>query len=47
VKPLTNNEEQPRIDGHTSADGLRLYSDLASWFPLLTPPGEHAEEAEI
>jgi len=26
---------------------MRLYSDLASWFPLLTPPAEYAEEAEI
>lgn len=46
MKPLPN-EEQPCIDGHKSADSLRLYSDLASWFPLLTPPGEYAEEAEI
>jgi SAM-dependent methyltransferase len=46
VKPLPN-EEQPCIDGRKSADSLRLYSDLASWFPLLTPPGEYAEEAEI
>lgn len=25
----------------------RLYRDLASWFPLLTPPGDYAEEAGI
>jgi cyclopropane fatty-acyl-phospholipid synthase-like methyltransferase len=25
----------------------RLYSDLATWFHLLTPPADYAEEAEI
>jgi hypothetical protein len=25
----------------------RLYSDLATWFHLLTPPAEYVEEAEI
>jgi SAM-dependent methyltransferase len=30
------------------ADGLpRLYRDLASWFPILTAPGDYAEEAAI
>jgi len=24
---------------------LRLYSDLADWYPLLTPVGDYAEEA--
>jgi len=29
-------------------EGLpRLYRDLASWFPLLTPPEDYAEEAEL
>lgn len=26
---------------------LRLYSDLADWYPLLTPVGDYAEEAEF
>jgi SAM-dependent methyltransferase len=26
-------------------DDYRLYSDLASWWPLISPPGEYAEEA--
>ncbi len=25
----------------------KLYNELASWFPLLTPPGDYAEEAGI
>jgi hypothetical protein len=25
--------------------GLRLYRDLAEWYPLLTPVGDYAEEA--
>lgn len=29
------------------ADPLHLYSDLASWWPLLSPPEEYAEEAEV
>ncbi len=30
------------------ADELpRLYTDLAAWFPLLTAPGDYAEEAEF
>lgn len=40
-------EDQPCNDDHTSAGSLRMYDDLASWFPLLTPPGEYAEEAAI
>lgn len=46
MKPLPDRE-QPQTDGDTTAAGLRLYNDLASWFALLTPPGEYAEEAEI
>jgi SAM-dependent methyltransferase len=30
-----------------SVEHPRLYSDLASWFHLLTPPEEYAEEAEV
>jgi SAM-dependent methyltransferase len=30
-----------------SVEHPRLYSDLASWFHLLTPPDEYAEEAEV
>jgi SAM-dependent methyltransferase len=28
-----------------NAELPRLYRDLAAWFPLLTPPGDYAEEA--
>jgi SAM-dependent methyltransferase len=28
-----------------SGDGLRLYTDLAAWWPLLSPPSDYAEEA--
>ena len=27
-------------------DGYRLYGELASWWPLISPPGEYAAEAE-
>ncbi len=27
------------------ADGYRVYTDLAGWWPLISPPGEYAEEA--
>jgi SAM-dependent methyltransferase len=30
-----------------SVEHPRLYRDLASWFHLLTPPDEYAEEAEV
>lgn len=29
----------------TSSQALRLYRDLADWYPLLTPAGDYAEEA--
>jgi len=29
----------------TSTQALRLYRDLADWYPLLTPVGDYAEEA--
>jgi len=29
----------------TSAQTIRLYRDLADWYPLLTPVGDYAEEA--
>lgn len=29
----------------TSSQALRLYRDLADWYPLLTPVGDYAEEA--
>ena len=29
----------------TSTQAIRLYRDLADWYPLLTPVGEYAEEA--
>jgi len=34
-------------ESHASAvaEKLRLYSDLADWYPLLTPVGDYAEEA--
>jgi hypothetical protein len=25
----------------------KLYDELASWFPLLTPPEDYAEEADV
>ena len=25
--------------------GLRMYSDLAAWWPLLSPPADYVEEA--
>jgi SAM-dependent methyltransferase len=27
------------------ADGYRVYTDLAGWWPLISPPGEYADEA--
>ena len=30
-----------------SGPGLRLYRDLAAWYPLLTPVGDYAEEAAV
>ncbi|MDQ4004731.1 MAG: class I SAM-dependent methyltransferase [Actinomycetota bacterium] len=30
-----------------ATQGPRLYGDLASWFHLLTPPEEYAQEAEV
>lgn len=35
------------VESHASsaAQTLRLYSDLADWYPLLTPVGDYAEEA--
>jgi SAM-dependent methyltransferase len=34
--------------GVTSAgDGYRLYEELASWWPLISPPGEYAADAEM
>lgn len=29
----------------TSSQALRLYRDLADWYPILTPAGDYAEEA--
>ena len=26
---------------------MRLYTDLAEWWPLLSPPHEYAEEAAV
>lgn len=34
-----------RADGEALVADQKLYSELASWYPLLDPPGEHAEEA--
>lgn len=31
--------------GEAPDQGLRLYHDLADWYPLLTPVGDYAEEA--
>jgi SAM-dependent methyltransferase len=31
--------------GEEPGQGLRLYRDLADWYPLLTPVGDYAEEA--
>jgi hypothetical protein len=28
-----------------AAQQLRLYSDLARWWPLMSPPAEYVEEA--
>lgn len=35
------------LTGHPSEDGAapKLYGELASWWPLLSPPAEYAEEA--
>jgi SAM-dependent methyltransferase len=33
------------IGRNTSADRVKLYSDLASWWPLMSPPIEYVEEA--
>ncbi len=35
----------PRQEGEGSAQGPRLYRDLADWYPLLTPVDDYAEEA--
>ena len=31
---------------HTPPAPPKLYSELASWWPLMSPPGAYAEEAE-
>jgi hypothetical protein len=31
----------------TSTQAIRLYRDLADWYPLLTPVGDYAEEADF
>lgn len=30
----------------TEEPRLRLYSDLAVWWPLMSPPSHHVEEAQ-
>jgi hypothetical protein len=30
-----------------STQAIRLYRDLADWYPLLTPVGDYAEEATV
>ena len=38
-----NRSEKPEI--MVAAPNLRLYSDLSSWWPLMSPPSEYIEEA--
>jgi len=35
------------MDDGNPVSTLKLYNDLASWFPLLTPPEDYAEEADV
>ena len=39
--------DAPTNGDQTVADLPRLYNDLASWWPLLSPPEDYAEEAEF
>jgi SAM-dependent methyltransferase len=44
----TPGPESPLTNMNTTPDPpTRLYSDLATWFHLLTPPEDYAEEAEF
>lgn len=44
---IEKSDSRSRSAGHTVGDRPRLYSDLATWFHLLTAPHDYREEAEF
>ena len=48
--PPEKSKVTPAMSGMNPTDSvpsLKLYNDLAEWFPLLTPPEDYAQEAVI
>lgn len=43
----TRGERTRPISGEGGNAGLRLYGDLAAWWPLISPPEEYVEEAAM